>query len=124
MEFDELDGFEREFALEAMRAALEAAGVGELIDALSNANRVLDWFADELNWREEELSEGIHFSAEWKIGFDPMELARHAKAKSVAALAKVTGAPPDDARTAPSAPVDTRYAGLPVHAKYFNGGAR
>jgi hypothetical protein len=73
--------------------ALDDAGVGELIEALSNANRVLDWFADELNWREEELCEGIHFSAEWKIGFDPMELARQAKTKSVAALAKVGAAP-------------------------------
>jgi hypothetical protein len=73
------------------RAALEAAGVAELIEALNANKTILKWFADERNWRKEQLSEGDVVSAEWKIGFDPMELARQAKAKSEAALAKATG---------------------------------
>jgi hypothetical protein len=97
---------------EAMRSALEAAGVAELIEALNANKTILEWFADERNWRSEQLSEGFVFSAEWKIGFDPMELARQAKTKSDAALAKVLGSPTDDARTAHRAAVEAGYADL------------
>jgi hypothetical protein len=41
----------------------------------------LEWFADPKNWHEEQLSEGYHFSAEWKVGFDPREIARVALSK-------------------------------------------
>ena len=48
----------------------------------SNLVRVLEWFADAGNWREEELSEGYRFSAEWKMGFSPIEMARSALIKA------------------------------------------
>jgi hypothetical protein len=44
--------------------------------------RVLKWFADPDNWREEQLSEGFYFSAEWKLGFDPREMAKRVLAKA------------------------------------------
>jgi hypothetical protein len=40
--------------------------------------KALGWFADADNWHEEQLSEGYHFSAEWKLGFDPRSIARRA----------------------------------------------
>jgi hypothetical protein len=40
--------------------------------------QAMDWFANPRNWHEEQLSEGYHFTAEWKIGFDPRAIARRA----------------------------------------------
>jgi hypothetical protein len=45
---------------------------------------VLRWFADPENWSEEELSDGFYFSAGWKLGFDPREIAKRALAKAEA----------------------------------------
>jgi hypothetical protein len=46
-------------------------------DALVEA---LKWFVDRENWREEQLSEGFVYSAEWRVGFSPIEIARAALA--------------------------------------------
>jgi hypothetical protein len=44
----------------------------------------LRWFADPENWSEEQLSDGPYVSAEWKLGFDPREIAKRAIAKAEA----------------------------------------
>jgi hypothetical protein len=44
----------------------------------------LKWFAAPENWREEQLSDGPYLSAEWKLGFDPREIAKRAIAKAEA----------------------------------------
>jgi len=71
-----------------------AVDVAPLVAALENAKTVLGWFGDERHWTEEMLSEGVHFIAEWKIGFDPMELARQATERLDAALARAKGETP------------------------------
>lgn len=40
--------------------------------------KALQWFADDDNWREEMLSDGAYFSAEWRPGLDPREIAGRA----------------------------------------------
>jgi len=52
------------------------------VNSHENLIAALKWFADDRNWREEELSDGIYVSAEWKLGFDPREIARAALAKA------------------------------------------
>lgn len=42
----------------------------------------LKWFSDPDNWREEQLSNGAYFTAEWRLGFDPREIARVALSKA------------------------------------------
>lgn len=48
--------------------------------------RSLEWFADSANWREECLSEGLVYSAEWRVGMSPIDFA-----KRVLVLAKAKG---------------------------------
>lgn len=76
---------------ERLRAMLSLKGWVETISTdglramateLLAARAALKWFADPSNWSEEELSEGVYFSAEWKVGFDPREVARHALGRS------------------------------------------
>jgi len=56
--------------------------VDDLEDQIAALVAALEWFANPENWSEEQLSNGYYFSAEWKLGFDPREIAKRALAKA------------------------------------------
>jgi hypothetical protein len=65
------------------RERANAAYIVKCVNAHEALVAALRWFADDGNWREEELSEGTHFSAEWLVGFDPRDIARNALKKAI-----------------------------------------
>jgi hypothetical protein len=67
-------------------AQANAAFIVRAVNAHDALVEALKWFADRENWREEQLSEGFVYSAEWRVGFSPIEIAR-------AALALAEGKP-------------------------------